>query len=608
MAPTRRLTAAIPALLLLGALPAGAQEEDAGQDTLPAVPNPDSLLGAAADTVPEDTLPPVHFPRSLETPDAATASEVHVWTREDFLDASALTLEGFLADRAPGVLPLRAGYHFGPHHLADGLWGAAGVDVVVDGRRLPPLAAGQVDLSSVSLAGVERLRLVRRAGRTVLEIATTRHEGGEAYSRISAVTGQPSADAFRGLFVNGAGRSFAVGASLDYLNVGAGAMPGNRLDAAARLSWMPWDTSGGIELRWRSENVERTLGGETEAFDRGEVLIHARGRPMAGLELEAWAGRSDRTPRPAFLSPDPVADGDSSIAVDHASARVTATPAAGVVRAGVRVQDGEGLPDLAGEVRAGFPVGDLTLEAGGEAASWDGFSTSEASAAVAWRPSWLAWITVRGEAATGTRAAARPGRPVSDSLRFGFDALTGGIEVEVGPVRLAERVTRQTADSRPPFGGSFDDAASVGPRADVTGWETRFTVPPLPISIFRDRVALQGFWRRSTWEGPAPLYLPADLLRGRIVAHDRFYGGNLEIRASGGLAHRSPMRSVSAPTGETPLLPAETAFLAEFMLRIDTFRFWIRNDNTRTVEQRDFPGFEFPPSRLTFGIRWEFFN
>lgn len=597
----------MPALLLLGALPAGAQEEDAGQDTLPAVPNPDSLLGDAADTIPEDTLPPVHFPRPLETPDAATASEVHVWTREDFLAASALTLEGFLADRAPGVLPLRGGYHFGPHHLADGLWGPAGVDVVVDGRQLPPMAAGQVDLSSISLAGVERLRLVRRAGRTVLEIATTRHEGGEAYSRISAVTGQPAADAFRGLFVNGAGRRFAVGASLDYLNVGAGSMPGNRLDAAARLSWMPWDTTGGIELRWRSENVERTLAGQVEEFDRGEVLIHARGRPVDGLELEAWAGRSDRTPRPAFLSPDPAA-GDGSITVDHASARVTATPAGGRVRAEVRVRDGMGLPDLSGEVRAGLPVGDLTLEAGGGAAWWNGFSTSAASAGLTWRPSWLEWVTVRGEAATGSRATARPGRPVSDSLRFEFDALAGGLELDVGPVHLAQRVTRQTAGSRPSLGGALDHAAPVGPRADVTAWETRFTVPPLPISVFRDRVTLRGFWRRSTREGPSPLYLPADLLRGRIVVHDQFYGGNLEIRASGGLAHRSPMRSVAPSTGETVLLPAETAYLAEFVLRIDTFRFWIRNDNTRSVAQRDFPGLEFPPGRVTFGIRWEFFD
>lgn len=605
MASKRRLTAAIPALLLLAAVPAAAQEEDPGPDTLPAIPVPDTLPGAGADTVPEDTLPPVYFPRSVEVPREATTAEIHEWTRDDLLATSANTLEGFLTDRAPGVLPLREGFYFGPHHLVDGLWGPAAVEVVVDGRELPPLAASQVDLSTLSLAGLERVRLVRRAGETVLDVTTARHDGGEAYSRISAVTGRPSVDGFRGLFVNGAGRSFAVGATLDYLNVAAGSMPGNRLDASARISWMPWDTTGGIELRWRSENVERSFEGETETFDRGEVLLHVRGRPLDGIEVEAWAGRSDRTPAPAFLPPR---SDTASFTVDHARARVTATPADGVVRAEARVQDGAGLPELSGEVRAGYPFGALTVEAAGEAASWDGFSTTSASAGLAWRPGWLDELTVRGEAATGTRAAARPGRSAAESQRFDFDALVGGVSVELGPVRIAERVTRQTTSRRPTFAGSFDDPLLLGPRASLTSLETRVDLPPLPFSIFRDRVDLRGFWRRSAWEDGTPLYAPADLMRGWVVAHDQFYGGNLEIRASGGMVHRSAMLSTTPSTGEVAELPAETAFLAEFVLRIDTFRFWIRNGNTRSVEQRDFPGREFPPTRFSFGIRWEFFN
>lgn len=610
MAPLRRLTAAIPALLLLAAAPAAAQEEGGAEgDTVAAVDTVDTV-DAAADTVDADTLPPVHFPRPLDLPDEGTAAEVHVWTRDDFLDATALSLETFLTDRAPGLLPLRSGFHFGPHHLVDGLRGPAGVRLVVDGRELPALAASQVDLSSVSLAGLERLRLVRRAGETILEMTTVSHGGGDAYSRIAAATGQPGADMFRGLFTNGAGRNFAVGAALDFLNMGAGEQTGNRFDAAARLSWMPWDTAAGVELRWRSEAMERRLGGVVESFDRREVLLHLRGRPSGGLELEAWAGRSERTPLPAFLAPASGTDGgeEGSVAVNHARARLTATPAGGVVRAEARAQSGEGRPALEGEVRAGMPLGDVTVEAAGKGAAWDGFSTASASAGLAWRPGWMEPLTLRGEAATGTRAPARPGRTVGDSLRHDFDALAGGLELALGPVRLAERVTRETAGSRPGFGAAFDDGLAAGPRAEVTGWETRVSLPPLPFSIFRDRLTARGFWRRSTWSGPTPLYLPEDLIRGWLVLHDQFYEGNLEIRASGGLARRSAMLSTSPATGDTVVLPTETILLAEFVLRIDTFRFWIRNDNTRSSAQRDFGGLDFPPTRLTFGIRWEFFD
>lgn len=611
MAPKRRLTAAVPALLLLAAVPAAAQEEGgAGADSLPEIPVPDSLGPAAPDTAEGDTLPPVFFPRPLEGSPHATAAEVLTWTREDLLAASSLTLEGFLVDRAPGVLPLRSSFYFGPHHLVDGVWGPAGLAVVVDGRELPPLEAGQVDLSSISLAGLERVRLVRRAGGATLELTTLSHEGGEAYSRISAATGRPGADMFRGLFANGAGRSFAVRAALDYLNIGAGSMTGNRLDAAARLSWMPWDTTAGIEVRWRSESVERTLLGSTETFDRGELLLHARFRPTAGLELEAWAGRSERSPLPAFLSPD--AGGDAgpggAVTVEHVRARVTATPAGGRVRAEFRAQSGEGRPELAGELRAGMPLGPLTVEAAGEAAVWDGFTTASATAGLALRPGWPESLVLRGEAATGTRAPARPGRPVDASLRFDFDAVAAGGELAVGPLRLAERFTLQEASSRPAFGGAFDAGLASGPGPEVTSWETRVALPPLPFWIFRDRLEARGFYRWSSWEGASPLYLPADLLRGWLVLHDEFYGGNLEIRASGGMAHRSEMASVSPATGEAVVLPSQRILLAEFVLRIDTFRFWIRNGNTRSVEQRDFGGLEFPPTRLQFGIRWEFFN
>lgn len=613
MAP-HRLSAAVLALLAVVAAapaPVDARQEPPPVDT------------AASDTVPPDTAAdaPTSFPDRVEPGSDRTAGGVRTWDREELLDSSALSLQDFLLDHAPGVLPLRAGFFFGPHQLRDGPWGAGAVRIVVDGRELPALASGQADLSRVSLAAVERLRLIRRAGETVLEVTTLDHGGGEAYSRISAGTGQPGADGIRGLFTNTAGENFTVHAAVDHLNVGVGEMPGNRLDAWAKVSWMPVGGTG-VELVWRAEGLERTLRDSTSELDRDELLLHARSNLTEDLQAEAWVGRTTRDPRPGFF-PDPM-PGDSMFD-DSMPADTAAGPGTYEVeqllasliyrtdRAYLRVagekRAGEGTSDVTGDVRGSLRFGPLVAEAGVEAASWPDVSTTAWSGGLAYRPRWWDGTVVRLEAATGSRGSPRPGRSVGDSLVQAYDAVSASTGFDLGPYRIGGTVARRSLDRQLPFGGFFDRALPAAGELTVTDLEVRLEGPPLPFGFFADHVEARGFWRRGrTGEGASGYYLPETLARGEGVFRHTFFDENLEVRLVGRAVHRGEMVTARPGDAEPVTLPAETTFRSEVLIRIDTFRIWWRTDNLRGAEQQDFGDLVFPASRNVFGIRWEFFD
>lgn len=615
-----RLSPAALLLLAAVALPAPA----AGQQEAP----PADTADAPADTVPSDTAaadtaagPPPSFPDRLEPGPGATAARVVSWDREDLLDSSALSLADFLRDHAPGVLSLRAGFFFGPHQLVDGPGGAGGVRVMVDGRELFPLASGQPDLSRISLSTVEEIRLTRRAGTTEIRIATLDHEGEEAYSRISAGTGQPGADGIRGLFTNTAGRNFVVQAAVDHLNVGAGEMPGNRLDAWARIGWLPFDRGTGVELVWRAETLERTLGDRSEDFDRGELFLHARSDLAPGLQAEVWAGRTSRDPRPDYFpaqeppadtaAPDTMAPDTMALPfeAEQATGSLTWLGERGFVRLSGGVRGGDGLPDLTGDLKGSYRFGPLVAEAGLEAAAWPEVSTAGWSAGLAWRPGWEG-AEVRLEAASGSRAAARPGRSVGDSLVQDYDVVSAGAEVELGPYRLSGTASRRELDRQLPFGGFFDRALPATGELSVTDLEAGLRGPLVPFGFFEDHVRLRGSWRRARTEDESATayYLPETLIRGEGLFRHTFFEENLEVRLAGRVVHRGVMNTARPGEPESVALEAETTIGTEVVIRVDTFRIWWRTDNLQGAEERDFAGLVFPANRNVFGIRWEFFN
>lgn len=596
------------AALLCVASPAEGQEgAGAPADTAPAA----DTTEAAVDTARRASR---SYPRLPAGVDSVPVGEVYRWDRDDLLDASALSVTDFLSDRLPGVLPLRANVHFGPHHLADGLLGPGAVRVVVDGRELPPLRSAQADLSRIALARVDRLVVIRRAGEVVVAVTTPSHSGGDAYSRITGGTGQPSADLIRGVFTNGAGRHFAVAGAVDHLNIGTGPGPGSRLDAWAKLSWMPFDDRSGVEILWHSDAVDRVASREEE-FNRTELLVHGRADLARGLQVDLWAGRTRRDPGPVSRvaprgSGEAVTEDDTvppPLDVPQVELGVTAARGPVTVEGGARLHDAEGLANLEAELRAAVELTDgLTAHAAGELGSWEAFTTSVYSGGLALRPGVAGDLTLRAEASTGTRGLARPGR-TADSVSF--DALAGGAEVGLGPYRLSTRITRRTVDRRMPFGGPFDEALVPGEAAELVGVEGRAEGPLVPMDVLEDRLRIEGFWRRnSAPSGPLPLYAPRDLARGEFRFQDTYFGGNLGVRVMLRLLYRSAMLTARPGAGEPVMVPEESTFNSSVILRVDTFRVWWRVDNARRAEQRDFAGLPFPTARNVVGVSWEFFE
>lgn len=593
--------------------------------------------GAAADTaereVPPDTIlaprrPGLAFPEPLAGREAKSTGEILTWERPALLDASALTLADFLEDHAPGIHVLRSGFFFGQHHLLDGLWGPAAVRVVVDGRELLPLAAGQPDLSRISLVTVDRVQLERRPGETVLRITSISHPGGEAYSRINAGTGQPSTDLVRGLLTNGAGRNVTVGGGVDHLNVGAGTGEGSRLDALAKAAWMPWGPDLGVELSWRSESVERSELGELLEFGRREFALRVRAAPADGLRIDAWGSTARRDPEPPFL-PEPTDDepgggGEPPPGDDGADPEETEPPALtadqvgaslsygrGPLRLGGRLAllEGRGLPERRGRLGGGVRVGPLVADARLARTSWTGFSTSAISGGLALRPEGFP-VTLRAGASTGSRAVPLPGREVADSTAFDFDAVSAGAEVELGPYRLGAGVGRRSQERRPVFGGSFDRLLPRGPEATATTVEGRLTGPLVPLGVLEERVRVEGFWRSASFEDEQalPYYVPRELARGELSFRDRYFDDNLEVRLALRAERRGEMISARPGSPEPELLEARSDLGTDLLVRIDVFRIWWRVENLRSVEELDFADLPYPTRRNVFGVRWEFFN
>lgn len=592
------------AALVLGCAPARAQEEPPG----PA--RPDTTPRAEEDQEGPDPV----FPDRRVRSDTRAVGDVQRWTREELLASDAVTLQDFLADRVPGVLPLRSSYYFGPHQLLDGLYGPGFLRLVVDGRELHPLETGQPDLARIALARVDRLAVVRRAGETVVRVTTPTYRGGDAYSRISGGTGRPAADLISGVFMNGAGRSFSVAGTVDHLTIGQSAdRPGDRLDVSGRLAWMP-DPDTGVELVYHSDAVTRP-GVVSEDFDRRDILIHARGSPATGLQLDLWAGRSSRSPRPTTDAPgtDPPTGADDEegrpgFDVDHVELGLSFQRGPVQLSADARTAGADGLPDVDAGARGSLEISEsVSLHASADLSSWADFQASSVSGGISVRPGGAdAPFTVRAEGATGSRGVPRPGR-AADSVSF--DALAGTAEIRLGPYRISGRGSYQELDRQLPFGGDFDAALEPGPSATVVGVEGRVEGPLLPVAAIAERLRVHGSWRhQEPRDGADPFYLPADLARGELRVRDEFFRGNLEVSGALRLRYRSEMLSAEpGQPGPVPL-PERQSFGSSLALQIDTFRIWWRVDNLQREVQRDFADLRFPENRSVFGITWEFFN
>ncbi|HKK08013.1 MAG TPA: Plug domain-containing protein, partial [Gemmatimonadota bacterium] len=322
-----RLRAAVLAGVLAGLVLAPGSvlaRPPAARDTVPGAPpdtsgaHSDTVPAAAPDTVPGDTVradtvhadsvpadtaradtaaapeaPP--FPEELEPSATALAVDVHTWDRSQILASASQSLLDFLEWELPGLTALRVGYFGGPHVVQDGALGAGFLELVVDGRPLDALEGSTPDLLRISLAQVQRIRVLRGADHLRIEVTTLHHGREPAYSSIQGGAGRPSLNVIRGAFANGLGSHVQLAGAGDFLDVSGGPTPANWTDGWAKVSWMPSGGRVGLEVRGRSQSVERTLL-DDEKFSRSQLEIHGRADPASWLQVDAWAARERRTP------------------------------------------------------------------------------------------------------------------------------------------------------------------------------------------------------------------------------------------------------------------------------------------------------------------------
>lgn len=540
------------------------------------------------------------FPVTPTDPDSGYSYYVREWERNQILTSNATSLLGFLTDVMPGFTPFRANYFNGVHQLADGVFGAGFVRILVDGRPLPPLESGESDLVRIPLVYLDKVRVRRSPSGLTVEIFTRRQHEADAYARFGGGTGSPKLDLVHGIFANGWGSSFTIGGAVDLLNVNSGDQLSDRLDFWAGVAFMPGSNRTGLQLEFKNQTIDRTGEGLAE-YGRRDI---------------SFTVRREITPRlvaDLVLSSNRLTLADSQLVlVNRAGLTVSGSPRWGFARGTVSYQGGgSAYPGLEASAAAGVRVGRwLGFDVEVSASTWETFDVASAGGGVALGPFTPVQLVLRASGATGTKGVSRPLTADADSISF--DALGAGLELTLGPYLIEGRLARQSVSRQLPFGAPFDFNLQPGPGLEVTAFEGELSGPLIPLgALIRgvNPMTISGFWRyQKAVDDPQAFYLPQNVARARLGFQQQFFKGDLLINLGLAAVYRSSMLT-SAPGVSTPVPVQRLSRLNfDFLLKLKDFRIFVRLDNLDGTVDEDIVGFPYPNSVTIFGVTWEFFN
>lgn len=576
---------------------------------------PGELVGVLADSAAVDSSFAVLADPLRPEPERLAGDVIH-WNRERIRRSNALTLGELLAEMTPGTLLLRANFVGGPLHLVDGPFGPTAVEVRIDGRPLVPLIGAQPDLSQILLAMVDEVRVRRGPAGLRIDLTTLRREDRRAYSRVEAGSGDPDLESLRLVFTNGIGRSFATTAGFELLDSGS---PESDLQGfSGGLAWLPGGGTSGLEVQYAQRSFDRTIE-EPGTGTRSRIVFGGRLGLTDHLQAGAWVGESRRQLDAIAVVGEAGEEAEApparEVGVTHGGAELRGVWERGWARLGGRLTDGTAMPSRELEVEAGGSIVPwVAVDAGARLGAWDDFGTHETWAGLS--TSFSAGgldVRLHGRWSAGLRGVAWLASDTVPADTIGFDALSTGIDVELGPFVLGGRLGRQEVDRQLSFGTGFDEPAVVWPVAEVTYYEAIVDVPVVPLAWLIgefDPLRIRGFYRHNRIDSETtPLYVPANALRGELYFEDAFLEDDLGVRLALGLDRRDPW--LVAPAGEDPeaaavAVPARSTWNFDIGLRIvGALIFW-RYDNVAGRIQQDLPGFEFPVVRQVFGVRWAF--
>ncbi|MCZ0934627.1 MAG: hypothetical protein OXJ54_05530 [Gemmatimonadetes bacterium] len=582
-----------------------------GLDSLEVVP--DSVLAAFADSVPGRAQ---SFPGRL-TGLRGPAHEIIDCDRECVHSSPSFTLLELLLEHVPGITGVRGEFYQGPHHVFDGGFGPGLVTLYIDGREILPLSRTQADLRRVSLNYVDRVRVYRGADGLVIDVDLIRHDGVQAYSRVSGVTGTPRSEILDAVFANSLGGASNVEASFERHDVRDRQNNQDRFAVQGRFSWMPRSNDFGVQLAYRSETIDRT-GLDTLNFSRRELVLRTRANLGQRAQFEAYGQATTFTDVVANL-PDSISPRQRG--ADGVGLRFSAQPGSGGISMGLRFAGRDAYASRLADLSAWQPIGPFALEGGAELASWNEFPTESWRAGIAFRERLLFPIELRAFTAGGTRGVGFPQHPMLDSLDTSefpladsvrFDSRGASAALEIGPFNLGGRYSEQWMDRQVGFGAPFDRlvVADSG-EVDITSLEVRFDGPVVPLGVLLrgvEPIRLRASWRKFDSRGAETLFLPDRLFRTELFLSDTFFDENLRIWVSLHIDRRGE-RLVPLPGSPDPvMLEADSWMGGYLMFKIADFRFFWRFGNLGADQLGDFQGAGFPRQVNVYGLRWEFFN
>jgi hypothetical protein len=556
---------------------------------------------------------------------------VWVWDQEALLREGVLTI-GDLLRRIPGLQSLRSG-GYGQPEAATAFGVTRGrVEVEIDGYVLDPLVSSTYDLARIELINLAGLRVERRMDLLRISIRTAQPVLDRPYTRIEAATGQPDANAFRGLFLVPKVIIGPLGLALDRLDTDGirGSEPASIMTGWAKWSWT--NATRGMQLEFRRQNLEREAGSPWPSKStRDDVILRARATLLAGLTAELYGGRSSIEKDPDSIVadlPDSLQTPSLERGTWQAGARAAYTHSGLTGMAALRIRDAAALPSQELELTAGYVRSLLQVEADFTQQNWSGDVTAADSVPVVGSAtSWdvraqigpFAGIAAFGEYADGDRGAPiyadSGGLSVRDAHRItSRNAMRAGALLNRFGVQAGAAYVRLDGPATAPFGLPFDSAFAASRVTPATGMEAWGR-----IGFFRDLLAIDASY--NTWfEAPGWTYLPTRNWRIAGELHmSPLASGNLEIFARLEDVRRGPMLSYgdadAAPPvpGDTAdarftLLPPNHMINGYLQIRIMDVRGFLQWEDILGQGRLDFPDRLMPGPRVYYGVKWQLFN
>lgn len=664
MRSPRRAGLGLALLAAVAAIPAPVLGQDPDSTRVLALPDSlepgVSVVALDSGTV-VDTLVTVH-PDSVFRPlpglssgaPARPESGVTVWDREAILGTPALTLLELLI-REPDLMPLRYGDYGAPEAVLGP--GAAGgrIRVLVDGFEQTPLTGAVPDLSRVSLAGIQEVRVERGGGEIRIVLTSLEPFDSRPMSRVEAGTGDLDTNLFRGTFLHPRALGGTLGLSLERNDTQGrgGNEPGSRQGVWFRYALHRGDDLA-LAFDLRKSTTEVALDSIPASVDRTTWAVRARARLAEGLVAEAFTGSANLTADDDGLTPVDLRQRQhgARLSLDRALGERPMPVEAAV--AGPETSDtlpppppllvpdgrvwalAEGrlfsgdLPSRSLVAEAGVdwgPVGGVAAELRSDA--WadpvrDLSATTRgvrAWTAPVWGVSFFAgWDSgVRGSRMESARVLVpEPDTTVVDTLPPVPDTLPGfhlsdrtalraGARVALGPLDVVGAWHRVEVDSILPVEILGARAGEAVPGEEVTGYEVSGR---LGLPILFDGLALTGSLMQ--WE-TGGFYRPRRRYTGGLDFHDVFKNGNLELWTSLQVQGRDGML-LPWPEGVDdlvtyPVVPFHQSWDFWLQVRVQTVRIFIRTENvTLRRANQDFPGRLLLQTRSVYGVRWTLWN